>query len=92
MALSKQDHDFYEEKLSLGSFVYLTVSTLLIGGIGAPLLFFIQDWQNGEASRWTLSIAFDWAMIGCMLGTVVSIVLYLGFKFLLQMGWLPPRR
>jgi hypothetical protein len=30
--------------------------------------------------------------MGFMLGIVVAVVMYLGFKLLLQLGWLPSRR
>jgi hypothetical protein len=92
MALSKQDKEFYEEKLSLKSFGYLFLATVVIGTIGWPLLFFIQDWSHGVAGRWTANVTFDWAAMGFLLGSTVSVVMYLFFKFLLEMEWLPARR
>ncbi|HEV3271071.1 MAG TPA: hypothetical protein VGZ93_02720 [Candidatus Methylacidiphilales bacterium] len=92
MALSKQDQDFYEEKLGLKSFGYLFVATALIGAIMWPLLLFIQDWSSGQTSMWSLNVAYRLAVIGFLLGSVVAVVMYLAFKFLLQMGWLPSRR
>jgi len=92
MALSKQDQAFYEEKLGLKTFSYLFGATVLIGAVMWPVLVYIQDLSSGLASQWTFSIVFDWAMIGFMIGSIVAVVMYLGFKFLLSMGWLPSRR
>ena len=92
MALSKEDQAFYEKKLGLNTFGYLFGATVLIGGIMWPLLLYIQDSSSGLASQWTLSVAFDWSMIGLMVGSIVGIFMYLFFKFLLSMGWLPSRR
>lgn len=92
MALSKQDQAFYEEKLGLKTFGYLFGATVMIGAVMWPLLLYIQDLSSGAASQWTFNVAFDWSMIGFMLGTVVAVVMYLAFKFLLSMGWLPSRR
>jgi hypothetical protein len=92
MALSPQDREFYEEKLSMKSFGYVIGSTILLGSVAWPLMNFTQDWSNGLAGRWNGNIVFDFAAIGFLLGLVVSVVLYLGFKFLLEVGWLPSRR
>jgi hypothetical protein len=41
---------------------------------------------------WSANVVYHLAVIGFLLGTVVSVIMYLGFKFLLSMGWLPSRR
>jgi hypothetical protein len=92
MPLSKQDQDFYEDKLSLRNFYYLLGVTIVMGAFIAPTFFYLQDVSAGLAARWTLNVAFDWALIGMMLGTIISLVMYLGFRFLLSMGWLPSRQ
>jgi hypothetical protein len=92
MALSKEDKDFYEGKLALNSFGYVFAATTIIGAVGWPVLFYMQDASAGLTARWNFDIAFKWAMMGFMVGTMVSICIYLGFKFLLQMEWLPPRK
>ena len=92
MALSKQDRDFYEEKMSWKALGYLFIWTTVVGTVGWPLLLYIQDASAGLTGRWTLNIALEWASIGFMLGTVVAVFVYLGFKFFLAMGWLPSRR
>ena len=92
MALSARDKEFYEEKLSIKNFYYLLGVTIIIGGFLWPILFYVQDLMSGLSARWTFNVAFDWSMIGMMLGTLVSTVMYLGFKFLLSMEWLPSRR
>jgi hypothetical protein len=92
MALSKQDQAFYEEKLNFKSIGYLFGATTLIGTIMWPLLLFIQDWSAGQTSLWSISVVYKLAVIGFLLGSVVAVVMYLAFKFLLQMGWLPSRR
>ena len=89
MALSKQDRAFYEEKLGWKSLGYLFAGTTLVGTLGCPLLRYMQDASDG---LWNFNIALDWAMIGFMLGTIVSVFVYLGFKFFLAMEWLPSRR
>jgi hypothetical protein len=92
MALSKHDQAFYEEKLGWKAFGFLFGATVLIGAILWPLLLFIQDWSAGQTGKWTFNVAFDLAVMGFLLGTVVAVVMYLAFKFLLSMGWLPSRR
>jgi hypothetical protein len=92
MALSKQDQAFYQEKLGLKTFSHLFASTVVIGAVLWPLLLYIQDSSSGLAGQWTFGVAFDWSMIGFMIGSVVAVVMYLVFKFLLTMGWLPSRR
>jgi len=92
MALSPQDKAFYEEKLGWKSFGILYVATVTIGAIAWPLLAYVQDWSNGTTERWSGNVVFQVALIGFMLGTVVSVLMYLAFKFLLEMEWLPSRR
>jgi hypothetical protein len=92
MALTKRDKEFYEEKLSLKNFYYLIGVTIVMGGIMWPVLLYIQDAQAGLSARWSASVAIDWGLVGASLGSVVASVMYLGFKFLLSMEWLPSRR
>jgi hypothetical protein len=92
MALSKTDQDFYEGKLNWRSFGYLFGATAIVGGIIWPLLLYLQDWSLGQTGNWSFNVVFDLAMMGFLLGTVVAVVMYLAFKFLLSMGWLPSRR
>jgi len=92
MALSKQDQAFYEEKLGWKSFGYLFGATTIIGAVTWPLLLYIQDSSVGQTSKWSANVIYDLAVMGFLLGTVVAVVMYLAFKFLLAMGWLPSRR
>jgi hypothetical protein len=92
MALSKQDQAFYEEKLGWKSFGFLLLVTAVFGAIMWPSLWFLQDWSAGQASKWTSSIVTDLALMGFMLGSTTAVFMYLGFKFLLSMEWLPSRR
>jgi hypothetical protein len=92
MALSKRDQDFYEEKLGWKSVGYLMLATAIVGAFSWPTLLYIQDWSIGQTKSWTLNVAYDLAVMGFLLGTVVATVMYLAFKFLLAMGWLPSRR
>jgi hypothetical protein len=92
MPLSKKDQEFYEEKLSVKSTGYLILFTSAFGAILVPVALFIQDAAAGQASTWTSKIVVNLAVEGFLLGCIVAVVMYLGFKFLLQMGWLPSRR
>jgi hypothetical protein len=92
MALSKQDQAFYEGKLSLKTFGYLFGATVFVGTISWPLMLYIQDWSMGQTSKWSMNVVLDLATMGFLLGSVVAVVMYLLFKFLLEMGWLPSRR
>ena len=92
MALSRRTERFYEQRLSMGSFGYVAGATIAAGTIAFPALFFVQDWSHGQAGRWTLSVVFDWGAMGFLIGMTVAVFMYLFFKFLLEMGWLPTRR
>jgi hypothetical protein len=92
MPLSKRDQQFYEEKLSLKSTGYLFLYTCLVGTILVPVTLFIQDASAGQAGSWNSKLVVNLAVEGFLLGCVVAVIMYLGFKFLLQMGWLPSRR
>jgi hypothetical protein len=92
MALSPQDKSFYEEKLSFKSIGSLFGLTTVIGGIMWPSLIYLQDLSVGQTGKWTFNVAFDLFVMGFLLGSVVATVMYLVFKFLLEMGWLPARR
>ena len=93
MALSKSDQEFYEEKLSMKSVGYLFLYTTMVGTIIMPGALYLMDAASGTASKWTVTIAVNLATEGFLLGCIVAVVMYLAFKFLLQMGWLPsPRR
>ncbi len=92
MPLSKQDQEFYEKKLSLGSFGYLMFATSALGAVLFPIVLYYQDWSTGNTGKWSGNLVLNVAVEGFLLGTVVSVVMYLGFKFLLEMGWLPSRR
>jgi hypothetical protein len=91
MALSKRDQEFYEEKLNYKSIGYLFGSTTILGAIVWPSFLYLQDWSMGQTSKWTMNVVWNLAVMGFLLGSVVAVVMYLAFKFLLQMGWLPPR-
>jgi hypothetical protein len=92
MALSKQDQEFYEEKLSVKSTGILMLTTSGVGAIMVPIMLYIQDASAGQAGTWTMKIVLNLAVVGFLIGCLVAVVMYLGFKFLLQMGWLPSRR
>jgi len=92
MALSPQDKAFYEEKLGWKSFGYLFTATVVIGAIAWPSLIYVEDWSNGQTEKWSGNVVFDLAVMGFLLGTVVSVVMYLIFKLFLAMEWLPSRR
>ncbi len=92
MALSKSDQEFYEEKLSMKSTGYLFLYTTVVGTVVVPGALYLMDASSGATSKWTLAIAENLALEGFLLGCIVAVVMYLAFKFLLQMGWLPSRR
>ncbi len=91
MALSKQDQEFYEEKLNYKSIGYLFGATTLVGAVTCPVLMYVQDWSAGDTSKWSFNVAYKLAVMGFLLGSVVAVIMYLAFKCLLQMGWLPSR-
>lgn len=86
MALSKKDQEFYEEKLSYKSIGFLFGATGLIGAILFPATIYISFGEPISAN-----IATNLAIEGFLLGTMVAAAMYLAFKFLLAMGWLPSR-
>ena len=92
MALSKQDQAFYEEKLNYKSIGYLFGATTIVGAIMCPLLMYFLDLSAGDTSKWSVDVVYKLAVTGFLLGSVVAVVMYLAFKCLLQMGWLPSRR
>jgi len=91
MALSPQDQKYYEEKLSLRSFSYVFGVMLIIGSISCPLLLYLQDYSAGQAGKWTGQIVFQMSLVGFVLGAVSGTLMYLTFRILLEMGWLPSR-
>jgi hypothetical protein len=92
MALSKRDQQFYEEKLSLKMAGYLILYTALLGMFAVPTLFYIQDYFAGTTGTWSTKVVLSLAEMGGMFGSIIAIVMYLAFKLLLQIGWLPSRR
>jgi hypothetical protein len=92
MALTPQDQNYYEEKLGVKGFIPVFFSTLLIGAICVPLLLFSMDWSAGSTSQWNGHVVGTLMAMGCMLGSVVGVIMNLIFRFLLWMGWLPARR
>ena len=92
MALSKQDQAFYEEKLNYKSIGYLFGATTILGAIMWPLTAFMMDYSTGAISTWNGKTVEGLMIMGFMLGTIVSVVMNFLFRFLLWMGWLPPRR
>jgi hypothetical protein len=92
MALSKQDQEFYEQKLGLNSFSRLFFATTLVSTVMMPVVLYVQDASAGQTANWTWGVVINLAVEGFLLGSVVAIIMYLAFKFLLQMGWLPSRR
>jgi hypothetical protein len=89
MALSKQDQAFYEEKLGYKTIYFLFGWTCVTGAVLFPAVTYMQV---GDTKTFTTSVACDLAIEGFLLGSVVAAVLYLAFKFLLSMGWLPSRQ
>ncbi len=68
------------------------LTTSGVGAIMVPIMLYIQDASAGQAGTWTMKIVLNLAVVGFLIGCLVAVVMYLGFKFLLQMGWLPSRR
>ncbi len=91
MALSKRDQEFYEQKLSFKSTGFLFLYTTLVGAVGFPGVLYMQDSAAGQTSLWTMKMVWALAAEGFMLGCIVGVAMYLAFKFLLEMGWLPSR-
>jgi hypothetical protein len=92
MALTPQDHDYYEDKLTVMGFLPFFLTTVLIGTIALPLLAYMMDWSSGSTSSWSGRVVANLMTIGFMLGTILSIIMNFVFRFLLWMGWLPSRR
>jgi fumarate reductase subunit D len=91
MPLSKKDQEFYEEKLGWKSFGILFAATTVVGALLVPIVLYIQDSSNGQTGNWSKNLVINLVVEGFLLGSVVSVVMYLAFKFLLSMGWLPSR-
>jgi hypothetical protein len=91
MALSKKDQQFYEDKLSMKWAGYLFLYTAIVGAIGVPAALYLQDAAAGTTKTWSSHVVVNLAEMGFMLGIVVAVIMYLGFKLLLQLGWLPSR-
>jgi len=91
MALSKKDQAFYEEKLSIKSAGYLFLYTMLLGALALPAAIYALDASNGDTSKWTFRVVVQLSEEGVMIGCIIAILMFLLFKFLLQVGWLPPR-
>jgi hypothetical protein len=89
MALSKADQEFYEEKLSTKSLAYLFGATCVFGTVLLPTVTYLQE---GNSPTFTTNVALNLAIEGFLFGCMVATVMYLAFKFLLSMGWLPARR
>jgi len=92
MALSKKDQAFYEEKLGVKTFSYLFLYTGLTGAIAMPAFLYLQDLQAGTTGTWSVRVVINLAEEGLMLGCAVAVIMYLAFKLLLQLGWLPSRQ
>jgi hypothetical protein len=92
MALSKKDQEFYEDKLNLKWVGFLFLYTAIVGAVGVPATLYLQDAAAGTTSKWSFDVVTKLAEEGFMLGVVVAVIMYLAFKLLLQLGWLPSRR
>jgi hypothetical protein len=92
MALSPEDRGYYERKLELSSFKNVVGVIVGCGTLAFPLLMFIQDVAIGKTEKWGVQVVVNLSFMGFMLGFMTSVAIYLIFKFLLEMGWLPSRR
>ncbi len=92
MALSKKDQEFYEDKLSVKWAGFLFLYTALVGAVGFPGAAYLEDAKAGMTGMWTVRILTNLVAEGFLLGIVVAVTMYLAFKLLLQLGWLPSRR
>jgi len=92
MALSKQDIDFYEEKLNWRTFGYIFAFTCVLGAIVWPAALYCLDASADQTAAWNFNVAFNDSVMGFMIGSIVTIALYIIFKFFLAMGWMPKRR
>jgi len=91
MALSKKDQEFYEEKLSLKMAGYLFLYTALVGAVAVPAVLYMQDASVGQTRAWSFDMVIKLAEEGAMFGCIIAMIMYLAFKLLLQIGWLPSR-
>jgi hypothetical protein len=92
MALSPQDHTYWEDKLTVMGFLPFFLTTTLIGAIAFPVMLFLMDWSSGSIANWSTHVVVNLMTIGFMFGTILSILMNFIFRFLLWMGWLPSRR
>jgi hypothetical protein len=77
--------------LSIKSAGFLFLYTMLVGGLAVPAGIYLLDASNGDTSKWTFRIVVQLSEEGVMFGCMISVIMFLLFKFLLQMGWLPSR-
>lgn len=92
MALSPQDRAFYEEKLGWKGFIYLFIATVITGALACPVLLYVQDYAGGHAASWNFAVAENVAIVGMLLGTALSVIMFFLARFYLWLGWLPRRR
>jgi hypothetical protein len=92
MALSPEDRAYYEEKLNWKGYVWLWGVTVIVGAIIWPLLIYIQDASAGQTGKWSAEVVGQLAFCGALMGTTMSVIMYLIARFYLWMGWLPSRR
>jgi xanthine/uracil permease len=92
MALTPEDRAYYEQKLGWNGYLCLLAATMTVGAIAMPLLLYIQDWSDGETSKWSFTVVRNLVLNGVMLGTIVSLVMFVLARFYLWLGWLPRRR
>ncbi len=92
MALSPQDYAFYHEKLKWKAFLWLFFTTTAMGAIFCPVLLYYQDYSIGQTGKWSWRVIGELSLIGVMLGTIVSLIMFFLARFYLWMGWLPRRR
>jgi hypothetical protein len=92
MALSPEDRAFYEEKLGWKGFIYLYVATVLVGAIMWPAILYVHDESNGQTAQWSFTVVRNLAISGMLLGTAMSVIMFVLARFYLWLGWLPRRR
>lgn len=92
MPLSPQDQAYWKEKLGWKAFVFLLLSTSIMGCIVWPLVLFALDWSGGHADQWTWADALAMAQSHFPLALLVTVIMWFFGQLYYWMGWLPSRR
>jgi hypothetical protein len=92
MPLTPQDKAYWKDRLGWKAFVFLVLSTEIVGCVVWPILLYVMNQTSNPPGVWSWAITSGAIGSYFMLALLVSTIMWFAGQLFLWMDWLPRQR